>query len=264
MRKVFRDKQNADYWEDRWAKSGVDADGFENENIYPIRYAKKAIKGGEKILEAGCGAGRVYFHFQKLGFDIKGIEYSKNAVKNILKKDEKAKVIEGSITDLKYENNSFDTVLAFGLFHNLENKEDLQNAFDETKRVLNEGGLLVASVRFDSLENKIIENIVKKRANGNFFNKFHRWHFSLDDMRNFLRDDMKIEKVYYARNVSWLFKFDLFRTNALKTSNFSESKARSGGFELNLFGRLLDKLLHGLLPKHFSNLLVIIARKRLK
>lgn len=262
MRKVFRDKQNADYWEDRWANSGVDEDGFKNTNIYPIKYAKLAINNGDKILEAGCGAGRVYFHYKNEGFDIKGIEYSKNAVENILAKDAKAEVIEGSITELPYKDNSFDTILAFGLFHNIEDESELQKAFDESYRVLKRGGQLVASVRFDSLENNIVENIMKKRSNGKDFDKFHRWHFSLDDMEKFLGLNMEIEKVYYARNVSFLFKYDFFRTSALKSSNFSEAKARSGGFELNLLGTVLDKILHGLFPKLFSNLLVIVARKK--
>ena len=262
MRKVFRDKINSDYWEDRWANSGVDEDGFKNKNIYPIKYAELAINKGDKILEAGCGAGRVYFHYKNEGFDIKGIEYSKNAVENILAKDNKAEVIEGSITELPYEDNSFDTILAFGLYHNIENEKELQKSFDESYRVLNQGGQLVASVRFDSLENNIVENIMKKRANGKKFDKFHRWHFSLDDMQKFLGENMDIEKVYYARNVSFLFKYDFFRTSDLKSSTFSESKARSGGFELNTLGTILDKILHGIFPTLFSNLLVVVARKK--
>lgn len=262
MRKVFRDKNNADYWENRWAKSGVDEDGFNNLNIYPIKYAELVAKKGDKILEAGCGAGRVYFHYKNKGFDIKGIEYSKNAVDNILKKDSAAEVIEGSITDLPYENNSFDTILAFGLYHNIEDEKELQKAFDETNRVLTSNGKLVASVRFDSYENNIVENIMKKRGAGKKFNQFHRWHFSLKDMKRFLGSGMEIERVYRARNVSFLFKYDFFRLKKLKSSNFSESKARSSGFELNVLGTILDKILHGLFPGLFSNLLVIIARKK--
>lgn len=72
---------------------------------------------------------------------------------------------------------------------------------------------------------------------------------------------MQIQDLYYARNVSFLFKFDIFRTSKLKSSNFLESDARSGGFKLNLFGRVLDNFLHKLFPKYFSNLLVVIARK---
>lgn len=262
MRKVFRDKINSDYWEDRWANSGVDEDGFKNENIYPIKYSNEIIKNGDKILEAGCGAGRVYFHYKNKKFDIKGIEYSKNAIENILAKDSNAEVIEGSITDLPYENNSFDCVLAFGLYHNIENENELQKSFHETYRVLTSGGHLVASVRFDSLENNIVENIMQKRGKNKKFDKFHRWHFSLADMKKFLDPGMEIEKVYYARNVSFLFKYDFFRKNSLKSSTFSESKARSGGFELNFFGNLVDKILHGLFPQLFSNLLVIIAKKK--
>jgi len=262
MRKVFRDKMNADYWEDRWANSGVDEDGFKNKNIYPIKYAELIVDKGDKILEAGCGAGRVYFHYKNEGFDIKGIEYSKNAVENILAKDSGADVIEGSITELPYVDKSFDAVLAFGLYHNIEDQKELQKAFDETIRVLNHGGQLVASVRFDSLENNLVEKIMKTRSKGKAFDRFHRWHFSLEDMKGFLGESMEIETVYYARNVSFLFKYDFFRNAQLKSKSFSEAKARSGGFELNRFGMFLDNILHGLFPKLFSNLLVVIAKKK--
>jgi len=261
MKKIFRDKENSDYWEDRWANSGVDGDGFKNKDIYPIKYAELAISKNDKILEAGCGAGRVYFHYKNNGFDIDGIEYSKNAVQNILAKDSKATVIEGSITKLPYAENSFDTVLAFGLYHNIEDEDELQRAFDETYRVLKKGGKLVASVRFDSLENNIVEKIMKKRSNGKKFDKFHRCHFSLDDMRKFLGEGMEIQDVYYARNVSFLFKYDFFRTSELKSSTFLESSARSTGFKLNYFGTILDAFLHKFFPKQFSNLLVLIVEK---
>ena len=262
MRKVFRDKLNAEYWEDRWANSGVDQDGFKNRDIYPIKYAELAIKKNDTILEAGCGAGRVYFHYKNSGFDIKGIEYSKNAVDNILAKDTHAEVIEGSITQLPYADSSFDTILAFGLYHNIEDEKEIQKAFDETYRVLKKEGKLVASVRFDSLENNLVEQIMKKRADGKKFDKFHRYHFSLEDIKNYLGENMEIEEVYYARNVSFLFKYDLFRKRELKSSTFSEADARSRGFQLNYFGEILDGFLHKFFPKYFSNLLVIVASKK--
>lgn len=178
-----------------------------------------------------------------------------------MQKDPNADVIQGSITNLPYENNSFNAVLAFGLYHNIEDLGALQKSFEETYRVLEKGGRLVASVRFDSFENNMIENIVNKRATGKTFNEFHRWHFSLKDIKNQLGENMKIEKVYNARNVSFLFKYDFFRAKGLKSSIFQESTARSSGFKLNIIGNLLDKALHRLFPNLFSNLLVIIAKK---
>ncbi|MGB7401723.1 MAG: class I SAM-dependent methyltransferase [Arcobacter sp.] len=262
MKKVFRDKNNSEYWEDRWINSGVDEDEFKNEQIYPIVYSNKILKGGEKILEAGCGAGRVYFHYKNKGFDIKGIEYSINAVSNILKKDSSSRVIKGNICQLPYSDKEFDVILSFGLYHNIENEVDLKKAFSETNRVLKNGGKLVASVRFDSFENNIIEKIVRKRTKSKDYDKFHRWHFSLKDMENFLDDKMFIQDIYYTRNVSFLFKYDLFRKKELKSVNFQESNARSNGFELNLLGKLIDKTLHSIFPTLFSNLLVIIAEKK--
>ena len=261
MKKIFRDKTNNDYWEERWAKSGVDKDEFEDENIYPIKYANLAIKKGDKILEAGCGAGRVYFHYKKRGFNIKGIDFSKSGIKNILDKDKSADVEVANISQVQYPNENFDLILAFGLYHNIEDINELKKSFKETVRILKKKGQLVASVRFDSLENNIIENIVKKRSDKNF-NKFHRWHFSLNDMKNLLGTEIEIKKVYYARNVSFLFKFDYFRTKILKSSNFSESIARSTGFKLNWIGTILDNFLHFFFPRFFSNLLVILAEKK--
>ena len=60
MIKIFRNKINSHYWENRWESSGVDNFTFTNENIYPIKYANLVVKRGCKILEAGCGSGRYF------------------------------------------------------------------------------------------------------------------------------------------------------------------------------------------------------------
>lgn len=209
MRKVYRDRHNIDYWNDRWEKAGVDNDEFDNLNTYPIKYANIAVKDkSQKILEAGCGAGRVYFHYKNSGFDIKGLEYSRIAVDNIMNKDPEAEVVQGDITDLPYENDCFDVCLAFGLYHNLETVEQIEKAFSETARVLKKGGKLVASVRYDSLENRVIERIV----NSGNKNEFHRMHFDVESLKKFLKkNNFRIKRLVYARNVSFLFKFDCFR-----------------------------------------------------
>lgn len=261
MKKVFRNQDNTEYWEQRWLNSGCDKGQFKNLQIYPIKYAELAIKDANSILEAGCGTGRVYFHYDKQGKDIQGIELSHSAISAIKESSPDAKVIQGSITDLPYHNCQFDTVFAFGLYHNIESLEDLKNAFSETKRVMKSQGRLVASVRFDSLENNLIESIIRRRSKASSFNNFHRWHFSKSDLEKYLAPEIEIEELFYVRNVSFLFKFDFFREKTMKSNNFNESTARSEGFKLNKIGELLDKSLHWLFPKMFSNLLVIIAKK---
>ena len=215
-----------------------------------------------KILECGCGSGRVFFHYKNLGYDITGVEYSQNAVDNILLKDPSADVIQGSVTDLPYGDESFDVFLALGLYHNIEDINALDTAFKESSRVLKKGGKILLSVRHDSLENRIIEYIVRKRKKNKVYDKFHRWHFDVDSLNGYLTKYglTPVEQIY-ARNVSFLFKFDIFRAKHLKSENFIESDARSGGFKLNPLGNFIDKTLHFLFPKEFSNITIVIAKK---
>ncbi|WP_320035334.1 class I SAM-dependent methyltransferase [Halarcobacter sp.] len=267
MKKIFRFTENSLYWDNRWENSGIDKNSFSNLNFYPIKQAEKILndyKINEKILELGCGAGRVFFHYKNKGYKIKGIEYSKIAVKKIqCLLENKEDVIQGNVLDLPYEDSSFDYILAFGLFHNLEKMEDIETAFIETARVLKVNGKLVFSVRFDSLENNIIEGITKKRNKNKNFNKFHRWHFDLNTTKRILeKSNLLITNIEYSKNVSFLFKYNIFRAKEMKKENFLESTARSEGFKLNCIGQQIDKFLHTFFPKQFSNLLILSVKKK--
>jgi len=262
LRLVYRSKDNRDYWEDRWKSAGPDSGSFENLDIYPIKYAELIMPGSQRILEAGCGSGRLYFHYKNQGKDIYGLDFSQHAIENIRRIDPNANVRTGDICELPYADASFDAVLAFGLYHNLELEEQRKAAFSETSRVLKPGGRLAASVRFDSLENSIIERIVRKRSEDKDFTQFHRAHFSLEDLRDYLKEvNMEIDRHFYTRNVSFLFKYDIFRKAEMKSGIFIEKEARSKGFQLNDVGAILDNLLHVCFPALFSNLLVIVAHK---
>lgn len=263
MRKVYRYMENSDYWNKRWEDSGVDKAEFESMDIYPIKYTNMVVEDKEKkILECGCGAGRVFFHYKNLGFKISGLEYSPIAVENIKKEDNEADVIEGSVCDMPYNNGEFDILLALGLYHNFEDDTMLEDSVKESARVLKKGGRILASVRADNIENRLTEYIVKNQNKDKVFDRFHKLQFSLNDIQElFERNSLEIEDAFYARNVSFLFKFDFLRIKGLKKSNFNEQQARSKGFELNFFGKYLDKFLNKFFPAQFSNIIIVIAKK---
>lgn len=262
MVKVFRDKPNAQYWDDRWAASGVDGPRFNRKDIYPIRYSEMIMPDCRKVLEAGCGAGRLMLHYMAEGKDMQGIEYSGVAVEGLKEKYPQMKVEKGDICALPYPDCSFDGLLAFGLYHNLEKPESIEAAFRETARVLRKGGKVVLSVRHDSLENRIIERIMEGRSGKPGAKYFHRMHFTPGEVKEYLAaNGVRVTRLLYARNVSFLFKFGAFRSREMKAGRFEESRARSEGFRLNAMGRALDALLHGLFPRHFSNLMVAVGEK---
>ena len=80
--------------------------------------------------------GRILRLYHNKGYNIEGFDFIKIAVKNG-KVDSSLSVSFGDITKLKYDDESFKHVLAFGLYHNLEN--NLEKAINETYRVLKNG-----------------------------------------------------------------------------------------------------------------------------
>jgi hypothetical protein len=129
--------------------------------------------------------------------------------------------------------------------------------------VIKPGGKLVFSVRCDSLENRLIESIRRRRSDDTGERAFHKLHFKESDIRYFmLLNGMDVHDIEYARNVSFLFKFDALRALHMRGDRFDESVARSSGFQLNSVGSALDILLDGFFPKMFSNVLVVTAEKQ--
>ncbi len=155
MRITYRNKSTKAYWTERWTTIKTD-EPMTNTNIYPLKYALQGIsymKKNGKILEAGCGNGRILRYLHQKKYDIIGIDYIPECIEKI-KKETDCIAETGDILNLHYKDESFDLILAFGLYHGLQ--ENLHNqAFSETQRILKKNGILVCSFRADSIATRI-------------------------------------------------------------------------------------------------------------
>ncbi len=256
MRITYRDKKNKTYWTDRW--TNIDSDEpMQNRDKYPLKFSLLTIKEKNKlILEAGCGAGRILRYYHNKGYKIIGIDFIKEAIDKLKEKDSTLDARIGDITNLEFESNFFDYVLAFGLYHNLNKKLDL--AIKETARVLKEGGFVCASFRADNIQNRITDYIRAERNSSK--NEFHKMNLTKKEFMNiFLNNGFIIEKVFPVENMPFLYKFSFFRAKNQK--EFNETIGRRDGYQLSFFGKCLQKILILLLPNQFCNIYVIIARK---
>ncbi len=252
MRKVLRGRDNKSYWDERWSKFEEDQDEFENLEIYPIKYAGKVARKNALMLEAGCGLGRVLKHYHFKGYRIVGMELSMIALKK-LKKHQSLKLVNADIKRLPFQDSTFDSVMAFGLYHNIEHGID--QAIRETYRCIKDDGCLCASVRCDNIENRLIDFLSGSKKSEK---AFHKWCFTPVEFTGMLeKEGFTIKSVDLVSNVPFLFKFRLFR----KAKSFSESKARSEGFQLSSTGRLIHKLLKRISPSSFCNTIVVTAQK---
>lgn len=98
-----------------------------------------------KILEAGCGSGRVVKYLNDLGYkNVYGVELNDEIVhiQNIRYPD--LKIYQGNIVKLSFPDNSFDMIVSFGVIEHFPSgpEEPLQSIF----RILKPNGVAVVTV----------------------------------------------------------------------------------------------------------------------
>jgi len=259
MRITYRYQNTKEYWSERWENISVD-EPMENVDAYPLKYAELTISTQGKILEAGCGAGRLLRYYKQRGYDISGIDFIEHAITKLKQVDSELQVRTADITDLPYPANTFRYVLSFGLLHNLEH--GLKKAMQETYRVLQEGGKVCASFRADNVQTRLSDWLAQsKRRSRNTGSPlhFHKRNLTRSEFIALFEDArFVVEAVYPVENMPLLYKFRIFRARYHK--RFDESRARVEGYRLTWIGTALQKLLM-LFPESFCNLFVIIARK---
>ena len=94
-----------------------------------------------KILNVGCGPGRSSQYLSSFG-EVTSIEYDKDCCEFASERTG-LQIINGSITELPFQDKMFDLVCAFDV---IEHVEDDQLAISEMKRVAKKDGVIFISI----------------------------------------------------------------------------------------------------------------------
>lgn len=133
---------------------------YPNEGIikFAARYLQRRVGLGvydtkrkiSRILDAGCGNGRHLLFFAEQGYEVYGMDISKEAIEIaeawLAEKNLKANLKVGGLEKLPYGDAFFDAVVSFEVLDHLLFPA-AKKAIEEMKRVLLPGGYLFVSLR---------------------------------------------------------------------------------------------------------------------
>ena len=165
-------KSNEEYWKTFWNEKAVkfndhsklihtskNAIGNINKVFYRIisHYSKRKIR----VLDVGCGPGEYCRIMYNLGFNVTGVDYSKNMIKTAIKKSKGTKIRYkvGDIYHLPFKDTSFDLVICMDV---IQNTLDGKKAIKELKRVVRANGNLILTTLNKNSINALYYNLAEK------------------------------------------------------------------------------------------------------
>ena len=111
-----------------------------------VKIFDKYATNGLKVMDLGCGNGRIYPYFEKLNADYIGVDQSETLLKIAKEKYPKAILIKGDMMEIPAENGSIDLLVCLRSFHHLPNAKNRKQCLIEIKRVLKKDGKVIVTV----------------------------------------------------------------------------------------------------------------------
>jgi len=222
------------YWDKNWKNASIKASVRFCEMDPLGEIFDKYFPRCGKILEAGCGLGQHVINYRRRGYDIEGIDFSRETIEKILKFDNTLPVQVADVTELPYRDNYFKACYSGGVVEHFEEGPD--KALKEAHRVLMPDGILIIKVpyfnhfrRFNPFRTLLFKNDIQIDADGKkvkyIFSKkpekgdspfpgyiFHEYYFQKDEFADFLQKN-KFRIIYtQGISLSWGLKdMSLFR-----------------------------------------------------
>ena len=111
--------------------------------LFPLaRYANP----GDRVLDLGCGNGRLLQIFKDIDIDYVGVDNSEKLIEMAKKEYPAGKFQVADALKLPFADNYFDKVYSIAVFHHIPSKDFRRQFLQEAKRVLKPNGLLILTV----------------------------------------------------------------------------------------------------------------------
>lgn len=111
-----------------------------------LKFLEDYVMASEKILDLGCGNGRLWELFQERAVDYYGVDVSERLIEIAKSRYPEAKFQVADALNLPFPDNFFDKIFSIAVLHHIPSKELRLQFLKEAKRVLKPNGLLILTV----------------------------------------------------------------------------------------------------------------------
>jgi len=173
----------------------------------------KYTRNGDKVLDLGCGNGRLYQLFEGVSIDYIGLDISEELIKKAQEKFPEIEFAVGDMRELPFPDDSYDVIYSIAAFHHLANAEDRLKALSEMRRILKPGGKIImtnwnllgqwGSEQVEKGKYKRFEKdftVPYKNPEGKVLGERFYHAFDLDELESlFVDTKFKMEENYYVK-----------------------------------------------------------------
>ncbi|MBI3551466.1 MAG: class I SAM-dependent methyltransferase [Elusimicrobia bacterium] len=123
--------------------------------------SRSGVEGGMTALDLGCGRGELLHHLQRRGVRALGADFAPAALA-LARKTSSSPVVCCDAKRLPFKDNSFDRIFFLGVLDHLHDWE-LEACFEEFKRTLKPGGVVLADTCANTDYHKTLSYEARKR-----------------------------------------------------------------------------------------------------